>query len=143
MLISYLDELETDTDFPAYFYQGLYDGENKLKSLTIHETKKFDDYWISAIEAYYPSIEKIARNYKSALKVQEEVVIIEKARKTNSRTVRHLAANSQFLKETENDKNQKELKPTKLLVQQSDIEYGIYENRFVATLITRLSKFVS
>ncbi len=143
MLITYLDDLETDTDFPAYFYQGLYDGTSKLKSLTVTETKKFDDYWIAAIEAYYPSIDKIARNYKSALRIEEDVVVIEKAKRTNSRTVRHLAANTHLLKEREQGDKSKDILPTKLLVQESDIEYGIYENRFVKTLIQRLAKFVA
>ncbi|MFA7417503.1 MAG: hypothetical protein WCZ19_03085 [Acholeplasma sp.] len=143
MLISRLDELEEDTDFPVYFYQGLYDGSNKLKHVETTETKKFDDYWIHAIESYYPYIDKIVRNYKSALRVEEEVVIVEKAKKTTSRTVRHLAANTQNLKLPEKGEPMTSVMPKRLLVEYSEDEYGIYENRFVATLIHRLVDFVS
>jgi len=143
MLISRLDELEEDTDFPVYFYQGLYDGVNKLRQVETTETKKFDDYWIHAIESYYPYIDKIVRNYKSALRVEEEVVIVEKAKKTSSRTVRHLAANTHLLKLPEKGDLRSNVKPKKLLVEYSEDEFGIYENRFVATLIHRLVDFVT
>jgi len=143
MLISRLDELEEDTDFPVYFYQGLYDGVNKLKQVETTETKKFDDHWIFAIESYYPYVDKILRNYKSALRVEEEVVIVEKAKKTTSRTVRHLAANTHLLKLPDKDQPRTEVMPKKLLVEFSEDEFGIYENRFVATLIQRLVDFVS
>ncbi|NWH09808.1 hypothetical protein [Acholeplasma laidlawii] len=143
MLISRLDELEEDTDFPVYFYQGLYDGVNKLKQVETTETKKFDDHWIFAIESYYPYVDKILRNYKSALRVEEEVVIVEKAKKTTSRTVRHLAANTHLLKLPDKDQPTTEVMPKKLLVEFSEDEFGIYENRFVATLIQRLVDFVS
>jgi len=143
MLISRLDELEEDTDFPVYFYQGLYDGTNKLRQVETTETKKFDDYWIHAIESYYPYIDKIVRNYKSALRVEEEVVIVEKAKKTSSRTVRHLAANTHLLKLPEKGDLRSNVKPKKLLVEYSEDEFGIYENRFVATLIHRLVDFVT
>ncbi|CDR30551.1 Uncharacterised protein [Acholeplasma oculi] len=143
MLISYIDDIETETDFPVYFYQGLYEGQNKLKNVTTTETKKFDDHWIAAIESYYPYIDKIARNYKSALRVEEDVVIIEKAKKTGSRTVRHLAANTHLLKLPEDGMDKSQIRPKKLLVQQSEDEFGIYENRFVSTLIHRLVQFIS
>lgn len=143
MLVSYLDELEVDTDFPAYFYQALYDGENKLKSLAIRETKKFDDHWIAAILAYYPSIDKIVKNFKSALRVEEDVVIIEKVRRTSARSVKHLAANTHLLKQREDGENKNDYMPKKLLVEEREIEFGIYENRFVMTLINRLSRFIA
>lgn len=143
MLISRLDELEEDTDFPVYFYQGLYDGVNKLKQVETTETKKFDDHWIFAIESYYPYVDKILRNYKSALRVEEEVVIVEKAKKTTSRTVRHLAANTHLLKLPDKNHPRNEVMPKKLLVEYSEDEFGIYENRFVATLVQRLVDFVS
>ena len=143
MLISRLDELEEDTDFPVYFYQGLYDGVNKLKQVETTETKKFDDHWIFAIESYYPYVDKILRNYKSALRVEEEVVIVEKAKKTTSRTVRHLAANTHLLKLPDKNRPRNEVMPKKLLVEYSEDEFGIYENRFVATLVQRLVDFVS
>ncbi|WP_025725351.1 hypothetical protein [Acholeplasma granularum] len=143
MLISKLDELETDTDFPVYFYQGLYDGKNELKHVETIETKKFDDHWIHAIESYYPYIDKIVRNYKASLRFEEDVVIVEKAKKTGARTVRHLAANTHLLALPEKGRPQSEIKPKKLLVEQSEDEFGIYENRFVASLIYRLMDFVT
>lgn len=144
MLISFVDDLEVETDFPAYFYQGLYEGKSKLALATATELKKFDDTWIREIETYIPSIDKIVRNLKSTLRYEEEVVIIEKAKKTDSQTVRHLAANAQYLKRNDpSSKSDLAVTPQKLLVKQSEIDYGIYENRFVKTLILKLARFVS
>lgn len=144
MLISFVDDLEVETDFPSYFYQGLYEGKNRLALATATELKKFDDSWIKEIETYIPSIDKIVRNLKSTLRYEEEVVIIEKAKKTDSQTVRHLAANTQYLKHNNpNSRTDLPVTPQKLLVKTSEIEYGIYENRFVKTLILKLARFVS
>ncbi len=145
MLISFFDDLEVETDFPSYFYKGLYEGKNKLALSTVTELKKFDDEWIKTIETYIPSIDKIVRNLKSTLRYDEEVVIIEKAKKTDSQTVRHLAANAQYLKRNDNPKTNSDLPvtPQKLLIKQSEIEYGIYENRFIMTLILKLASFVN
>ena len=96
MLISFVDDLEVETDFPSYFYQGLYEGKNRLALATATELKKFDDSWIKEIETYIPSIDKIVRNLKSTLRYEEEVVIIEKP-KTDFSNRTTLSINTQYL----------------------------------------------
>jgi len=133
-------ELEKDEEFPNVFYQAFLSGESTLYQKSVSEIKTFHEDWIGTIESYFPSLDKITKNAKSGLRYDQEVTAIEKAKKTNSDSVRHLAANTHLIKEIrEND----EVVPHKILTTQAEIEYGIYENRFVKTLIDRLFSFVN
>ncbi|CCV64119.1 conserved hypothetical protein [Alteracholeplasma palmae J233] len=137
ILISALNKLEIETDFPSVFYQAFSDGINQTSFHHYSETKEFDESWISKIELYYPSLEKITKTLKSNLKYQEDITIIEKAKKIDSKSVRHLASHTQYIKEVK-----PYVIPKKILVNHSEIEYGIYENRMIMTLIDKLQLFI-
>jgi hypothetical protein len=94
---------------------------------------------MNGLKDYFPSIDKIVRNPKSVLRYDEEITIIEKAKKVTSQSIRHLAANSQLIKDINEDGD---ITPSKILTTTPEIEYGIYENRFIMTLIQRLATFV-
>jgi len=131
-------ELEKMEEFPNHFYQALLSGENELYQKSIQETKTFHEDWIGTIESYFPSLDKITRDPKSSLKYLQEVVAIEKAKKTNSDSIRHLAANTHLIKEMRGS----DVIPKKILTTQAEINYEIYENRFIKTLVLRLFDFV-
>jgi hypothetical protein len=131
-------QIEMEESFPNYFYTALLDGENELYQKSITEIKSFHEDWIGTIESFFPSIYKITRDPKSGLRYEQEVTAIEKAKRVNSDSVRHLAANTHLIKEMRNGN----VIPSKILVTNSEIEYGIYENRFMKTLIDRLSDFI-
>src|SRR5690554_5033393 len=99
LLTQFIDDLEEETDYPNHYYQSLMDGEQNLDNKQLLTIKKFDGSWIRIVESYFHSIDKIIRNLKSILRYDEETVIIEKAKKTDSQTVRHLAANSHLIRE--------------------------------------------
>jgi len=132
-------ELEREEEFPNHFYQALLSGENEIYQKSIQESKVFHEDWIETIESYFPSLDKITRDPKSGLKYLQEVVQIEKAKKVNSDSFRHLAANTQLIKEVRNG----EVIPKQILTTQAEIEYAIYENRFIKTLVDRLFDFVN
>lgn len=138
MLIDSHDKIEGETDFPLYYWEALGKGFQNLSQDLYISSKKFDDMWIKTVESYFPSLDKITRNLKSVLRYDEELVIVEKAKKTTRRAVEHLSSNAQYIKEV----TPKGIIPKKILTSQSEIEYGIYENRFVKTLINRLEKFI-
>lgn len=138
-IMSSLITAEEKENFPRYFYNSFLAGENIVYHKSIAEIKKFNDDWITTLETYFPSIDRIIGNPFSNLRYDEEIVPVEKARKINSTSVKHLAANTHLIKEVVND----EVIPKKILTQQSEIEYGIYENRFIMTLINRLITFLS
>ncbi|MBU1143482.1 MAG: DUF2357 domain-containing protein [Firmicutes bacterium] len=132
-------ELEKEDEFPNHFYTAFLSGENTLFQKTVSETKTFHEEWMGTIESYFPSLDKITKDPKSGLKYLQEVVAIEKAKKTNSDSIRHLAANTHLIKEIRNG----QVIPKKILTTQAEIEYAIYENRFIKTLVNRLFDFVN
>ena len=75
---------------------------------------------------------------KSGLRYEQEVTAIEKAKRVNSDSVRHLAANTHLIKEYKNGN----VIPKGILVTNAEIDYGIYENRFIKTLVDRLFDFI-
>lgn len=126
-------------EFPEFFKNAYLAGDNVLYQKNISETKIFDDEWITTLESYFPSIDKITRNPRSFIKYDSEVVDIERSKKTNSESIRHLASHTQFVRQIDKDNN---VTPSKILNVMSDIDYDVYENRFIATLINRLFLFV-
>ncbi len=133
-----LYQMEMEEDFPNHFYQALLAGENTIYQKNISETKTFHEDWIATIESFFPSLDKITRDSKSGLKYLQEIVPIEKAKKTNSDSVRHLASHTHMIKEIRGG----EVIPKKIQITQAEIDVAIYENRFIMTLINRLFKFV-
>lgn len=126
-------------EFPEFFKNAYLAGDNVLYQKNISETKIFDDEWITTLESYFPSIDKITRNPRSFIKYDSEVVDIERSKKTNAESIRHLASHTQFVRQIDKDNN---VTPSKILNIMSDIDYDVYENRFIATLINRLFLFV-
>lgn len=124
--------------FPSYFFRSYFEGKRKFELQEITEYKKFDDSWIKAIELYFPSIYRITQDLKSTLRYQSEVVPVEKAKKVSKDSVVHLSSHSNFLREQEG-----EIVPLKILTSLAEIDYGIYENRFIMTLIYRLRDFMN
>lgn len=122
------------------FFRSFYEAGSKVVyQKNISETKIFDMEWITTVESYFPSIDKITKNPRSFIKYEDDIVDVSRAKKTDAKTVRHLAANTQFIRDIDKDNN---IIPKKVLISQSDVDYAIYENRFIATLINRLFLFV-
>ncbi len=128
-----------DEEFAKYFFNSYEAGDRTLYFKNKSETKKFDIEWIQTVESYFPSLDKICRNPRSNLKYEEEIVAIEKAKKTNSKSVQHLASHTHLIKDVDEDNF---VTPKKILTTFAEQDYAIYENRFIATLIKRLFLFV-
>ncbi len=126
-------------EFPTFFKNAYLAGENTLYQKNISETKIFDDEWITTLESYFPSIDNITRNPRSFIKYYNEIVDVERAKKTNAESIRHLASHTQYVRDVDKDQN---VIPSKVLNVYTDTEYDVYENRFIATLINRMFLFV-
>lgn len=103
------------------------------------EEKTLDDTFIIELEKGVAAIEKITRNPRSFIKDEDVVVEAGRAKRISSRTVSHLASHTQYVHSVDDKGN---VTPEKLLVPESDIDYWIYENRFLMTLINKASVFV-
>lgn len=131
-------ELFDNDEFAKKMYQAIQAGDKEVYQKNIAETKIFDENWIETLESYFPSLDQIVRNPKSTIKYENEIVPIEKAKKTDSLSIRHLSANTHLIKEVDGD----QIRPKKILTTYSDIDYATYENRMVSSLIQRLFYFV-
>lgn len=131
-------KVEQESKFADYYYDTVNSGDNKFYLKNITETKMFDEEWIKTMEVFFPSIDKIIRNPKMTIRYEEEVVVIEKAKKINSASVRHLASHTQLIREVKGD----EVTPKKILNTYAEEEIATYENRFIMTLIDRVYNFI-
>lgn len=136
--ISDNQELFQEDEFSKRMYRAIQSGDKEIYYKNIAETKIFDETWIETLESYFPSLDHIIRDPKSTIKYENDLVEVEKVKKTNSLTIRHLSANTHLIREIDGD----DIKPKKLLTTFTDIDYATYENRMVASLIHRLFYFV-
>jgi hypothetical protein len=114
-------------------------GENSVMQNVAVEEVISDDKWIKEIEALLFSVEQIVRNPKRSIIEENIVVQIEKARKINAQSIRHLSAHSNYVRSVDEDGT---VHPAKILTSIMEEDLLIYENRFVYTLIQRLLSFL-
>lgn len=114
-------------------------GRNKLAHNQRNETFIIDDSWIMMIQDLLFSMELIAKNPKKFIKEEDFIVAVEKAKRTTSRSIRHLASHTNYIRGFDEDDM---VIPSKVLTSEFDEELFIYENRFVYSLLKRLVKFV-
>ncbi|MBO5542355.1 MAG: DUF2357 domain-containing protein [Acholeplasmatales bacterium] len=136
------EELDKDTTADPYgnYVLGRVKGGQKTvlnKSQT--EIRNFDMSFLDTIESVYPAMLKIMRNPKKSLRYESEVVAVEKARKVNADTVRHLSSHTHLIKEI---KKNGDVIPSKVLTTYTEEELAIYENRFIKSLVRRCEIFL-
>jgi len=126
-------------DFAKQFINLINASNNELYQKEKLERRLFDDKWLDDIEDIIPIVDKIARNPKETLQKFQEVLPVERAKKTDTDTIKHLAANTQYIREIGRDGS---VKPSKVLTSRHDSSIGIYENRFIMTLIKKLHMYL-
>lgn len=134
----HLAELVEDLDF-ANFYRVLQSGkrEYSLNNKFVHRV--IDDEWVNKIADAIPALDTIVNNPRRYMKREEEVVPIEKARIVDSNSVKHLAAHTNLINNINADGT---VMPKQILSPFNDESLELYENRFVKTVIKRLTQFV-
>ena len=131
--------LNKQDEFAKIFNNLIDNAETSLYQRERKERRIFDDSWIKEVEDILPVIDKLTRNPGESLKKIQEVVPVERAKKIDADTVRHLAANTQLIKSTDDKGN---IVPKKVLTSYSDSNLGTYENRFLMTLVDKLFTFI-
>lgn len=108
-----------------------------LKRSTVH--KNIDTEWVSRIEETLPYLDLIVRNPTIMIEDVDEILPVELSRNISEKTVKHLAQHTNMiLTITEDD----EVIPQKLLNVYHEESLLTYENKFINTLLNRLSVFV-
>lgn len=136
----FFDKVKSDKNrFNKRLLSAVRGGKNTLYHNVVSQAISLDDDWITTFEQALFSVESIVKNPYKFIIDEEIITDVSRAKRTNSKTVRHLAANSQFV---QNIDYRGEIRPKKLLTTELDEDLAIYENRFICTLVKRLIVFV-
>ena len=138
-IYQFYDNVVGDGELISNFISAIRSGDNEILHNAVSQAVMLDGGWILTIESALHSIEQIVRNPRKFIAEEDDIVDVAKARRVSSRTVRHLASHSQYVRNIEEDGD---VIPNKLLVSYLDDDLAIYENRFVCALIKRLILFV-
>jgi len=126
-------------EFAKTFLNLLNGADTNLYQRERRERRDFDDSWLQSVEDILPVIDKLTRNPGETIKKVSLVVPVERAKKIDADTVRHLAANTQLIKSADKFGN---IVPSKVLTNYSESDLGTYENRFLKTLVEKLFSFI-
>ena len=96
--------------------------------------------WLDEFEEACPRIDLIVRNAKVTLIQEENIELIEKAKRITVESVKDLAKHTNYINEI--DSKTGDVKPGKILDIRNEETFNIYENRFLYTLIHEMEDFI-
>lgn len=134
-----LEEKTLNDPFGSYLLNRVKSGQKKTYNKTQIELRDFDMSFLDVIESTYPALIKIMKTPKKSIRYEQEIVAVEKAKKVNSDTVRHLSSHTHLIKEI---KDSGDVIPGKVLTTYAEEELAIYENRFIKSLVKRIEIFL-
>ena len=108
-----------------------------LKRSTIH--KNIDVEWIAQIEETLPYLDLIIRQPTVMIEDVDEILPVELSRNIAEKTIKHLAQHTNMIQAITDDG---EVIPQQLLNVYHEETLLTYENKFINTLLARLSAFV-
>lgn len=114
------------------------DAEMSYKSSYNGNVLSFD--WLDEFEEACPRIDIIVRNAKVTLIQEENIELIEKAKRITVESVKDLAKHTNYINEI--DEKTGDVKPGKILDIRNEETFNIYENRFLYTLIHEMEEFI-
>ena len=121
----------------AQMLVGSAETEASLRRKTVR--RSIDTEWVEKIEAALPSLDIIVRRPSVAIEDVEEVLPIELTRRVSEKSIKHLARHTNLIREVKGD----EVTPSHLLNVFREETLLTYENRFINTLLHRLSAFIT
>lgn len=131
-------EIDIETSRNSTKFLEKIESEMSFKSDYSGDLIAFD--WVSEIEHACPFVDIIVRNPKNMLIQEENVLKIEKSKKTNVESVKNLARHTEYINKY--NKQTDDIEPSKILDIRNEETYNIYENRFLYTMIHQLERFV-
>ena len=100
--------------------------------------KAIDAEWIERIEAAIPALDTVIRNPMVMIEDVDEILPVELSKHITEKSIKHLAQHTNLILDVKDD----EVIPQKILNVFHEESYLTYENKFVNTLLSRLSAFV-
>ena len=101
--------------------------------------KTIDTEWITKIEEAIPELDTVIRHPMVAIEDVDEVLPVELSKHITEKSIKHLAQHTNYILDVKDDG---EVVPQKILNVFHEETYLTYENKFVNTLLSRLSAFV-
>ena len=135
----FIDSIVSDYDIVTGILGLMRDGNATLELKKRYLLRAIDETWVNIIEDTLPSLDTIIRNPGKFIEEREEVIPIEFARNTTSRSMQHLSQHTNLISSYENGN----ITPTKILNVFREETMMTYENKFINTLISRLYAFVN
>lgn len=140
---AYLRKIKTLLTQSASFYELLLslrqERNTYLAQKSRLEAKSIDPSFIDELEKGFDAIDAIIKNPRTFIKEDDVLVEAGRAKRISPRSISHLASHTQYVHSVDEGGN---VTPEKLLTPESDIDYWIYENRFIMTLIKKCSVFI-
>ncbi len=109
---------------------------NTIKYLCI-----IDEDWIKRIEEGLEFVEKAVQEERQFIRVNGEVVPIEKVKRISKDSVEHLAKHSEMITHIPEEETDTVV-PDKLYMVEKLSDYAVYENRFLFMLLSYLRDFI-
>ena len=138
--IYYINSLLKQEDFYDTYMEGITKGNNKYTIDQRFQKKKFDLDWVEAIEDCVVSLDTIVRNPRKFIVVEEDIVDVSLARSITTESVKHLATHTNYIAAVKEDGS---VIPSKILNTSKEESFEVYENRFIYTLLLKLSQFIN
>lgn len=138
--IYYINSLLKQEDFYDTYMEGINKGQNKYTIDQRFQKKKFDLDWVEAIEDCVVSLDTIVRNPRKFIVIEEDIVDVSLARSITTESVKHLATHTNYIAAVKEDGS---VVPSKILNTSKEESFEVYENRFIYTLLLKLSQFIN
>lgn len=137
----FIDSIVNDYDMVSGILGVMRDGSATIELKKRYLLRAIDETWVNVIEDTLPALDVIIRNPGKFIEEREEVIPVEFARSTSSRSLQHLSQHTNLI--SEYDAASGTITPTKILNVFREETMMTYENKFINTLINRLYAFVN
>ena len=131
--------LDNNASFRALYDALRHTGKTLISQKLREEEKAYDDLFIEKLEEGFEAIDSIILNPRTFIKENPELVDAGRAKKINAQSIVHLSSHTQYVYEVDQNND---VTPMKILTINSDVDYQIYENRFVWSLINKAALFI-
>ena len=118
--------------------------ESNVELDILNSTKficSIDEDWIIEIEKGLEFVEKAVAEERQFIRVNGEIVPIEKVKKVSRSSIEHLAKHSNMITHVPKEE-QKDIIPDNLYIVEKLSDYAVYENRFLYMLLSYLNEFI-
>ena len=116
--------LDNNSSFRALYDALRHTGKTLMSQKLREEEKAYDDLFIEKLEEGFEAIDSIILNPRTFI---------------NAQSIVHLSSHTQYVYEVDQNND---VTPMKILTINSDVDYQIYENRFVWSLINKAALFI-